>query len=286
MKALYIDVYFLINFCVDFLALHFASRFAKISTGNIRLITASSLGGVYAVLLALMPQSNALFTLLSIIFIFLMVFIVAKGASTTRKVKYLVAFLVFEILIGGLVYYAYLTLDIFFPSSIESSTPTNRRLLLFAVIILLIMGVFRLLLSLFNNISAEKSVTLKLKIFGKSAEVCALIDSGNLVRDPMDMSPVMLIKRKAAEERFPKTVKCLMGDGIYCDEVKKRIRLIPVKFGTSTRILKAICPERVSVIAKGKEEEIRITIAIDEEGDSYGGFEALVPLSALDNIFI
>ena len=67
MKTLYVDVYFLINFCVDFLALHFASRFTKIPTGNIRLIISSALGGIYAVLLAFLPQNGALFSLVSVI---------------------------------------------------------------------------------------------------------------------------------------------------------------------------------------------------------------------------
>ncbi len=284
MKTLYVDVYFLINFCVDFLALHFASRFTKISTGNIRLIIASVLGGIYAVLLAFLPQNSAVFSFVSIVFVFLMVFIVAKGAGGTRKIKYLVAFLVFEILIGGLVYYAYVTLDKFFPDSFESTAPSNRKLLVLSLIILLSMGVLKLLLSLFGNTAAERNVTVKLKIFGKTAEVNALIDSGNLVRDPMDMVPVMLIKRTYAEKCFPKTVRCLMGDAIYYDEVKKRLRLIPVNTGGITRILKAICPEHASVLVDNGEEEIRITVAIDEEGESYGGYAALVPLSALDNI--
>ena len=284
MKTLYVDVYFLINFCVDFLALHFASRFTKIPTGNIRLIISSALGGIYAVLLAFLPQNGALFSLVSVIFVFVMVFIAAKVAGGTRRTKYLVSFLVFEILIGGLVYYAYVTLDKFFPDSFESTSPNNRRLLLLALIILLCMGVLKLLLSLFGNTAAEKNVTVRLKIFGKTADINSLVDSGNLLRDPMDMSPVMLIKRKFAEECFPKTVRNLMGNGIYYEEVKKRLRLIPVNAGGTTRILKAISPERASVLVDGAEEEIRITLAIDEEGESYGGYAALVPLSALDNI--
>lgn len=284
MKTLYVDVYFLINFCVDFLALHFASRFVKIFCGSIRLLIAAVLGGVYAVLLVFLPQNSAVFSLTSVFFIFIMVFIVTKGASGTRKAKYLVAFLVFEILIGGLVYYAYVTLDKFFPNSIEGSAPNNRRLLLLSVIILLSMGVLKLLLSLFGNTAAERNVKIKLKISGKIAEVSALVDSGNLVRDPMSMAPVMLMKREYAESCFPKTVRCLMGDGIIYEEVKKRLRLIPISSGGTTRILKAICPERASVLVGEREEEIRITVAIDDEGESYGGYAALVPLSALDNV--
>ena len=50
MKTIYIDVYFLINFSVDLLALYFAAMFMKIRATNLRLVLAALVGALYAVI--------------------------------------------------------------------------------------------------------------------------------------------------------------------------------------------------------------------------------------------
>ena len=56
MQTLYIDVYFLINFTVDFIALYFAVTFAKVPSGTRRLLFGALIGALCSVLYVLSPE--------------------------------------------------------------------------------------------------------------------------------------------------------------------------------------------------------------------------------------
>ena len=70
MTTLYIDVYFLINFCVDILALYFAASFVKIPCTNLRLVISGVIGGGYAVVgILLLDESYLMYPISAMIFI-------------------------------------------------------------------------------------------------------------------------------------------------------------------------------------------------------------------------
>ena len=72
---------------------------------------------------------------------------------------------------------------------------------LLALLLTLIM-----ILSLFADTVVEKNVKLKIVFLKKEYTVDALVDSGNLLKDPMDLSPVMLVKSNFTKEIFPRGV--------------------------------------------------------------------------------
>ena len=128
METIYIDVYFLINFTVDALALHFASMFSKISTTAVRLITASAIGALYAVMGVLLIEKSEYMFIFAVLFLVLMVLITSKGAGLYRKIKYMIAVVVFNVIIGGLVYYGYCLLDkIFENGELEAVGGENKN---------------------------------------------------------------------------------------------------------------------------------------------------------------
>ena len=59
MTVVYIDVLFLINFCMDFLALILSGSVMHLEVRRGYLTAAAALGGVYAVLAALFPGNAA-----------------------------------------------------------------------------------------------------------------------------------------------------------------------------------------------------------------------------------
>ena len=111
MKTLYVDVYFLINFTVDVLALYFAAMLCKIKAGNKRFIISGALGAMSAVINALFFNNVFIVASTSILSLAVMVWIISGNIGLYRKIKYIIAFLMFQLLIGGCVYYAYCLLD-------------------------------------------------------------------------------------------------------------------------------------------------------------------------------
>ena len=99
MQTIYIDVYFLINFTVDLLSLHLASRFTKIPVLARRILFAALIGGAYAAVLVFLPQNIFFFSVLTLFFGLLMMLISTRGVGVGRKIKFTAAFLFFQITI-------------------------------------------------------------------------------------------------------------------------------------------------------------------------------------------
>ena len=285
METIYIDVYFLINFTVDVLALYFASSFSKISTSAPRLLIAALVGALYAVVGVLLIEKSEIMYLLAVLFLVLMVIITSKGVGFSRRIKYTVAVVIFNVIIGGLVYYGYCLLDNVLDSDdFINVGGENKNFLILALIVLLSIGVLKLFISVFGNTRFERKVELAVVHNGVETRFEAFVDSGNLAVDPFDKTPVMLINGALSKKIFG--TEELVQEGFFGDgyELKKRMRIIPVTFGGEKKILYGIKPDNVYAVVGEKTEKLSIIIATEGKGDSYGGYSALVPLSVLDGV--
>lgn len=284
-KTLYIDVYFLINFTVDLLSLYFAARFSKIPTTIKRLIIASLFGALSAVGIVFLPENTLLKFVAAAVGLLLIGFIAPKKITLRRKIKYIFAFLIFEALVGGAVTFIWGLLDRYisdFFNGFEGGA-VNRKMLFLSLIVLLSIGVFKMLVSLFTNVETEESVDLEIRFLNKTAIVSAFVDSGNLAVDPMDMTPVLLIKKEIAEGILPVNIDQICDIDSLDRQIKKRIRLIPISRGGETHVLVGVKVDSVKIIKGDFAEEIAVTLAIDKEGGTFGGYKALMPSAALEN---
>lgn len=284
-KTLYIDVYFLINFTVDLLSLYFAARFSKIPTTIKRLIIASLFGALSAVGIVFLPENTLLKFVAAAVGLLLIGFIAPKKITLPRKIKYIFAFLIFEALVGGAVTFIWGLLDRYisdFFNGFEGGA-VNRKMLFLSLIVLLSIGVFKMLVSLFTNVETEESVDLEIRFLNKTAIVSAFVDSGNLAVDPMDMTPVLLIKKEIAEGILPVNIDQICDIDSLDRQIKKRIRLIPISRGGETHVLVGVKVDSVKIIKGDFAEEIAVTLAIDKEGGTFGGYKALMPSAALEN---
>ena len=286
MQTLYIDVYFLINFTVDILAIYFAVSFSSVPTTRLRLVLGAIMGAVFATL-AIFIDDGVIKLLCALSFSFIIALISVRGASFFRRFKFFFAFLVFETLIGGVVYFGYSLLDKHLYKFLQSvdGGGENRNLLIISIVILLSLGVFKLFIAVFTSRGVRGgSAELEVSLLGKKTTFGAFVDSGNLLCDPMDMKPIMLIKEGLAKKMLPSALISgnisLLGDGI-----KPRVRLIPQSGADGVKLLMGVRPDCVKIIKKNKTlEDIDVIIAIDKEGGTYGGYEALLPSSVTEDV--
>ena len=284
-KTLYIDVYFLINFTVDILSLYFASSFSKVPTSSKRLIIAALAGALIAVFVVLLPEIQVIKYLLSTVGLLIMGIIAPKKVTAKRRIKFIFAFLIFEALAGGGVSFFWGFLDKYISRlfiGIEGGA-VNRKMLFLSLIVLLSIGVFKMLVSFFSNIESEGSVEIEISFLNKKKKITAFIDSGNLAVDPMDMSPVLLLKKEVAKDILPENIINLCDIDMLERSIKKRIRLIPISRGGETHVLVGVKADSVRIVKDDINEELFVTVAIDKEGGTFGGFMALMPSAALDN---
>lgn len=277
MKTLYIDVYFLINFTVDLLSLYFGALFAKVKSSARRLIVSSFISAAFACFVVLSNLQGVIYVLILVANAISITCVFCGKISLLRKVKLFVAFLIFETLIGGFVTFIYGSLDKrFYPLFEEGSIGAeNKKLILLALMIMIIYGILRLLLVIFSSSSSEENAKLEICILGKEKCVEALVDSGNLLSDPMDSSPVIVVKRRAILD--------LIGSkNITEDErFKTKIRIIPAKTIVGERLFVGIKSDFIKLEGRNLKFE-NIVIAIDEEEGTFGGYSALLPSYFLD----
>ncbi len=285
----YVDVYFLINFTVDMLALYFAASLSKVKGSVVRLCLISGLGAFLSVAGVLFGGYFATEVLLGGIYFASSLTFAARGTGFYRRMKTSVLLFVFQILIGGIVTFGYGLLDKYLYMFIYDrvSDEPNRRLLILSVLILLSIGVFKLLLALFSHTQSERQVEVQITLFEGCIEACGLVDTGNLLKEPSGLLPVILLKKSVASKLSAdipysvEDVKNLQG------RIAKRICLIPVHNIGGGKILVGIRPDTVNISLKNgkrKKNTINAVIAIDTEGGTYGGYEILVPSAALDDV--
>jgi stage II sporulation protein GA (sporulation sigma-E factor processing peptidase) len=218
------------------------------------------------------------------IFLSLLCIICCKSASVARKIKFLVSFYIAAFLISGAVNFVYGLLDRYLDGiSLDGQNSTNRKAIVFSLIILLIIGVLRLFIMMFSETVNEKIARIRIEIGEKSLEVDALVDTGNLVKDPMNMNPVIFLKKSSAVSIIPDDVIELSNIDRLSTDFRRRIRLIPVTKNSETHVMTGVRADKVLLINDHFVEEIDATIVIDKEEGTFGGYLALTPYVALGN---
>ena len=201
MKTLYIDIYFLINFTVDVLALYFAALFSRVPTSTRRICIAALIGAGGASALVFLPDVPFFKLFLSLFGYIVISALAVKPVSIKRRLKFAFAFVMFSALVGGGAYFLFDVFDkLLYDSLTDVGVDTvNRKLLIFSVLVLLSIGVFKMFISAFSSNQTEQYVKTRIVFLGKSLTLDAFVDSGNLAVDPMDMRPVLIIKEKYAK---------------------------------------------------------------------------------------
>lgn len=277
MAVFYVDVYFLINMCVDAVALFLSVKLLHIKTVLWRIMIISLIGASVAVVDVLFVENPVTYALCAVLFFASAAILVNRDISLIRRIRLIVVFIFLEMLLGGIVSYAYRLMDRYLADIGEyfESEAVNRRALLFSIIILFAIGVLKLFIMMFSEQTDIKSVRMRIKVGITEVECDALVDSGNMVKDPMNLNPVVFIKRGIAERLIPIEVLDLCDIDHLDVKLQKRIRLIPVSRGDQTHVMTGFLPD--SVRCGEAWQQVDVTLAIDKEDGTYGGFDALIP---------
>lgn len=113
-------------------------------------------------------------------------------------------------------------------------------------------------------------ITLEITHGRRRIALTALVDSGNLLRDPLTRLPVIVISRKAAAQLIP---------GLQ--EFSPGMRLISVRTVASTALMPIFRPDGVRLCLPQGWHTAQAVIGLSPDG--YSGFQALVPQSLTTN---
>ena len=97
--------------------------------------------------------------------------------------------------------------------------------------------------------------------------------------------PVVFITDELARRITGEKISFIEPKCEFPFQVRKRIRLIPVNSREGTRIVYGFICDYVTLILKDKYENINVSFAVDKKGELYGGYPALMPAVAINNVF-
>lgn len=131
-------------------------------------------------------------------------------------------------------------------------------------------GMLLLLPQLMRRHTPVRCVSISIRHAAHRLTLTALVDSGNLLRDPLTSLPVIVISRRAAARLIP-----LPRPG----EIQPGMRLMRIRTLTGTSLMTIFRPARICISSGGGWQEIRALIGLSPDG--YEGFQALLPASLL-----
>ena len=300
-----LDVLFLNDLVMTVILLWAAARLARLKVKIWRLGVGGTVGAIYTLLL-LWPGSRSLPDGLYIIFHILLnvgtaltIVRLAYGKMPMRKfVKILGYFYLVTFIAGGA------ALSLYF---IAGSAPSlwifdwiglgDSYAWLYLIAVMMAVGVGRYGWNLIREKlwKEEYQFTLQIWVDGRSVEMRGLVDTGNMLHDPVTNLPVIVVESSALMDLFPPEVQEILADNAVdvvdqldrlVDKAGLRFRLIPYEsIGNEGSLMIGCKPDRVEVVGRTTREVRKVVLGLhagrlDLEGD----YQALLHRKLLEAV--
>ena len=281
-EEIYGDVLFIINFSMDFLSLYMVGKLLHIPMRAWRVILGASVGALYGVLELLLSVSGFVSFLMAVLVMLLMCYIAFGKQAFYRFAMTVALFCGVNMLIGGMMTAAFVKLGAYRQyieiggelHTVYGDMPVWLFVVLSAGSSLTTWGLGRV----FRKKSAMRTCDLRIRFDDKEKEMTGLVDSGNLLTEPLSGTPVIFLKEECAD-LLPASMLDAMRTGCASLDYLSgaRLRFVPSRTVSGEGILLALVPQAVYLRIHGAWEPRRALLAVDFTDGDFGGFSALVP---------
>ena len=220
---------------MNIIILYTTSIILKVKPKVIRIITASLIGSVYAII-AYTTEISIYTSIISKWILAIVIVYIAFNTQTVKKMcKQVLIFYLTSFVFGGVALYLIYFLkpqEIFIKNGVYVGKYVLKVIFLGAIIAFIIVKIsFKLIKTKINS----KDMYCKIKVFidEKVIQTIAMIDTGNLAKEPITNRPVVIIENNLLEEVLPKEIcnnveNILSGnlDGVP-EKYIPRLRCIP-----------------------------------------------------------
>ncbi len=277
----YGDLFFLINFSMDFLCFYLSHLLLHRRMRNFRVILAAAVGGAYSVASLFIEAGQGLALIIDLIVLILMCALAygVKNGGFLSFVKSVLLYFFVSALLGGLMTALF---SLFNDLDILSFAKTNGEGL--EVWIFALLAVISALITLrggrfYRGSRARRVAKIELKSGGRAALLSALIDSGNLACEPISGKSVIFARLESCANLLDKELYSAIKSGADITalplKIASKIRLIPSKMISGSRILPSLKFDGVTLILGKRKKELDVYVALVNEGIS-GGFDAII----------
>ncbi len=282
MQEVYLDLYIIINTSMDLICLMITAALLHLRIRRRRAVFAAAMGGAYAagsLLLGLSGIIGFLGDAAAAVLLCAIAFGV-RGSSVWRFFRSVAALLLTSMLLGGVMTGLYSLLNrlkLPFESMQGEGLSVWTFALLTAVAGLCTVRGGRWL----GLASRTKTVAVKARLFGQTVTFTALVDSGNLLRDPISGRSVIAVDPRRLAGILPRelleaSVSGRAVDFLTAYEHARHCRPIPARGATGETVLLAILPEELILTVKGESTAGDYLIAPASLGEAAQGFDAVI----------
>ena len=284
-QTVYIDLFFLINFSMDFLCFYLTSRLLSYRLSVKRCVIASALGALYACV-SLFLTLGGVWGLVADI----AVCVIMSGVAILKKGNakdifgYSIVYTACSVVLGGAMTALFslfnrLGVDRMFG---DDGGGDGVSVWIFALLAL-ISGLLSFGgIKLFRKKSARRGGEVEVVYAGKSVVLRAICDSGNLLTEPISSKPCIVAESREIKRILPTGMVQMIENG-RADALAKgdmgRLRVVPARTVSGGGILYALKVDRVRINMGGGWVEVDAFVALCSLDRGADGAQALIPSS-------
>lgn len=276
----YVDLYFLVNASMDLLCLGMTATVLHRPAKRWRMLLAALLGGGWAVGMLFSGIDGVSGVLLDLLMAILLaaVAFAERNGRVLRLLQNAGAYALLSALLGGLMTVLYRFLNRL-ELPLDALQGDGLSTWMFAILAA-VAGFFTLRGGrLFRRSGAVREVGLEITVDGKTARLRALVDSGNLLTDPLDGRSVVIADPDRLRPLLPPALlEALEHPECAPLAYARRIRFIPAMGATGRGLLAAFAPDRLIIVTKKDRIPANDLVALSPLGSTAGGYDALIAL--------
>ena len=264
----------------------------KFKPKMIRVVISSAIGSIYAIITYVTELSIYTSIISKGILAIVMVYIAFNPQNMKNMWKQLVIFYLTSFVFGGVALYLIYFIkpeDVFIKNGIFVGDYVLKAIFLGAIIAFIIIKISIKFIKTKIN-AKDMFCKIKIKLNGKEIETKAMIDTGNLAKEPITNTPVVIVESSLLEKVLPKEIlnsidNILAGklDGVK-EEYISRLRCIPFSsLGKQNEMLLGIKADEI-VVEKEEENKIskNVIIGVYERSlTKRGEYRALIGLELI-----
>ena len=294
--TIYLDIIFIENMCMNYIILFATGYIAKIKINQIRILISSCLGSTYAILMYL--NSNFFFSnILMKILLSIVIILISFNPKKVRKLsKQLILFYLISFVFGGCA-----TFLLYFIKPQDILIRNGVYVGRYPLKVVLLAGIvgFALTKISFRHVREKinrKDMYVKINIFlnNNNVQVKALIDTGNMLKDPISGTPVIVVCKDELYSLLPQVVldnleNIINGNVLEelsdVQDIVSKFRVIPFSsLGKQNGILLGIKIDKVEIYFEETIEMIKnIIVGIyDKKLSKDDRYAALIGLNVLE----
>lgn len=265
--TIYIDIIIVENLIMNYIILYATGLISKSKISHSRLFLASSIGSIYAIMEYISRLNIYSNIFVKIILSIVIIYIAFYPQNVKSLLKKLVLFYLTTFTFGGVATYLIYVLkpqNIIIKNGMYVGTYVLKVIFIGAIV-----GTFILIIAFKfakNKITKKDMICkVKIKLNGKEIVLDTMVDTGNMLKEPLTGNPVVVVEKTSLYDLMPKeilnnTELILGGDfGKIPENIKNeyisRLKIIPFSsLGKQNGMLIGIKPERLEVINEQSEE--------------------------------